>query len=139
MKSCDECEKKEAVYRDGDHYYCEICAVKGGAVKDSFYGRHFAANPRNTYAVSALIQVLILLSPCVLMIATLYTPIFLFISQIAAVIAALIIPLIISPKILIKFKIINFLFSPATIIFSLTMTICYPYMENGVFQFPKQA
>jgi hypothetical protein len=135
MKKCDECEKEEAVYRDGEHYYCEACAVKSGAVGGSFDGRHFAASPRNTYAVSALIQVLVLLLPF----TGLFPPISFFVSQIAAVVAALIIPLILSPKICKKFKIINFLFSPATMIFFLAMTMCYPYMENGVFQIPKQA
>jgi uncharacterized membrane protein YkgB len=141
MKICGVCFEKVAVIKHGEAYFCKTCALESGVIKDDFYGRNFAASPGNVYAVSALLQVLIIVAAWLIMNVT--SParplISLFAGITAAVVAAAGVSFFTAPKLLLKYKIMNFLISPAVFIFLITIWLFGGYIFFGDIPFPKQA
>jgi uncharacterized membrane protein YkgB len=140
MKICGICFEKVAVIKHGGDYCCKTCAIKKGVIKDSLYGRHFAASPGNVYAVSALLQVLIIVAAWLIMSVT-WTArplLSLFTGIVIAVFSAAGVSFFAAPKLLLKYKIMNFLISPAVMIFILTIWLFGGYIFHGDIPFPKQ-
>jgi hypothetical protein len=140
MKICGVCFEKVAVIKHEGAYYCKTCALESGVIRNNFYGRNFAASPGNVYAVSALLQVLIIVAAWVITGVT-WTArplISLFIGIVIAVVAAAGVSFFAAPKLLLKYKIMNFLISPAVMIFLLTIWIFGGYIFHGDIPFPKQ-
>ncbi|MDR0904316.1 MAG: hypothetical protein LBM59_06750 [Ruminococcus sp.] len=136
MKICQVCFDNAPVIKSGGKFYCKNCAIESEVLKDSFYGKNFAASPGSVYAVSALIQILIIVAAYI--IDSEDPLITLFWGIVAAVIAAAGISFFTAPKLLLKYKIMNFLISPAVLMLLLTLWLFGGYIFHGTIPFPKQ-